>query len=576
MKRIISFFLVLGCLLSLFSCGNVTGTSGTNGEGKTFSLSGDYYIVRAERMADNDYIISSMNYLADAISAACGVSVNFSDDWYKKSAGLVTYDYEILIGETNRPDSVEFEKDLKVDDYGYYIKDEKVIVIGGGSPEATAKAVESFCSDVLGYEKGRAASAAPLLEVGTRFVCRVKYLYTNVTLNGSPIEDFTIAFPSETHYDTAKSLARSLASYNGYMIPIKKYSELDGSEKSVICIGASDTSGKPDRTLGEHHYRISSKKDGERLIIAIDNPYTNTLSTVVGAFSGKLTINAYGTDASLSIAEKEDVLAYTFEDSIPKWELTKESTENFYDGVTYLEQLYYDENLLPYRVYALFVDPAKASLYMGSTDDGYDYSLDGIAKQSVVGHMRAAIANGQNVIAGVNGDFFAIAEDYRPRGLTIKEGVVVGENTSRSWIGYTYDGEMVVCASSEYPEYEGKLKTAVGGQQIIVRDGEVSEIALGSDLGDTPHPRTLAGVAEDGTMIFAVIDGRQPSKSNGAPLARCALLMKDLGAKIALNLDGGGSSCMILRRGEDSFETMNSPSDGWLRRVYNSVLIVAK
>ena len=151
---------------------------------------------------------------------------------------------------------------------------------------------------------------------------------------------------------------------------------------------------------------------------------------------------------------------------------------------------------------------------------------------------------------------------------------MVGDNTARSWVGFTYEGKMVICASNEYKNYEGTLRTAVGGRQILLRDGALADLEVGTDLSDTPHPRTLAGIKKDGTMIFVVIDGRQKSISNGAPLARCALLMQSLGAADAINLDGGGSSCMIIRRGEDKFETMNSPSDGQLRKVYNSILIV--
>ena len=85
------------------------------------------------------------------------------------------------------------------------------------------------------------------------------------------------------------------------------------------------------------------------------------------------------------------------------------------------------------------------------------------------------------------------------------------------------------------------------------------------------------GIKEDGSIILAVIDGRQAQHSNGASLAQCAFWMKSLGAVTVLNLDGGGSSTLITRNPTtNEIITHNSPSDGSLRKVHNSLLIVLK
>ena len=570
MKRLASFILAVLILLPASSCGNVADPVT---EKKEFDIHSGYYIVRSESMSEDGDIVAAMNLISDAIEGVCGEMPTLSDDWHKKNTEVVPNEYEILVGPTNREASMEYQSALKIDDYGYYIESENVIVVCGATSEGTLAAAKEFCEKALGYAD-RAWSGDTSLFAGDESTHRAEYKYSEVRLNGKPIEDFTIAIPAESNRDEAMLLAKTLAAYNGHLVPIKKYSNLTGDEASVICIGAAGRDGRADSSLGQHKFEISSRAEASGVTLAINNAHSTVLEACVKSFCRKLTADAAGEKVWLSIAENEVISAYTFDGSIPVWELKSEKSEDFYDGVKYLEQLYYDENGLPYRVYALYVDPAKASLYMGSTNDGYDYSLDGIKKMNVVEHMKAAMANGVNTIAGVNGDFFAISEDYRPRGLTIKEGQVVGDNTSRSWVGFTYEGEMVICAANEYSKYEGKLRTAVGGRQILLKDGVIATIEVGTDFSDTPHPRTLAGIMEDGTMIFVVVDGRQKSISNGAPLARCALLMQSLGAHDAINLDGGGSSCMILRRGNDKFETMNSPSDGALRKVYNSILIV--
>jgi len=61
------------------------------------------------------------------------------------------------------------------------------------------------------------------------------------------------------------------------------------------------------------------------------------------------------------------------------------------------------------------------------------------------------------------------------------------------------------------------------------------------------QPRTLAGVREDGTLLLVTVDGRRPGWSVGMTLREAARLMHSLGARDALNLDGGGSSTMVVR-----------------------------
>ena len=51
----------------------------------------------------------------------------------------------------------------------------------------------------------------------------------------------------------------------------------------------------------------------------------------------------------------------------------------------------------------------------------------------------------------------------------------------------------------------------------------------------------------DGTLLLVTVDGRRPGWSAGMTLPEAARLMRSLGARDALNLDGGGSSTMTVR-----------------------------
>lgn len=256
------------------------------------------------------------------------------------------------------------------------------------------------------------------------------------------------------------------------------------------------------------------------------------------------------------------------------WTLDSEETSQPADGITYLERVYQDGEGLPYRAYILLLDPEKVTLKTGTSNN--DYDMMPVEKQTVKEHAQAAVADGVNVLAAVNGDFFDIAATYIPIGLSIKDGVLICQNLrNRPYSAVTKSGDYLISRGVLDQVDETTLDMAVGGSHILVWEGEIQTFSEMDDFCNRSSPRTLAGKKADGTIILAVIDGRQPELSNGASLAQCAQLMRSLGAVKAINHDGGGSSTMIIRDGQD-FQVKNSPSDGALRRVFCSIQVVAK
>lgn len=117
-----------------------------------------------------------------------------------------------------------------------------------------------------------------------------------------------------------------------------------------------------------------------------------------------------------------------------------------------------------------------------------------------------------------------------------------------------------------------EMDQAIGGGPWLVQGGQVAvdwELQRFNlmEFVERKHPRTAIGVMEDGTLLLVVVDGRQ-EMSAGASLFQLAQLMKNLGAVNAINLDGGGSSTMLIGGG-----TINSPSDGKLRYLANGLLV---
>ncbi|HXF58042.1 MAG TPA: phosphodiester glycosidase family protein [Actinomycetota bacterium] len=110
----------------------------------------------------------------------------------------------------------------------------------------------------------------------------------------------------------------------------------------------------------------------------------------------------------------------------------------------------------------------------------------------------------------------------------------------------------------------------LGGTPLLLRDGRRAVEPCSASLCRR-HPRTGVGVRADGRLLLVVVDGRRPGYSVGMTLVEFAELFRWLGAVDALNLDGGGSSTMVVRG-----DVKNRPCcDGsGERRVVNALLVL--
>lgn len=126
------------------------------------------------------------------------------------------------------------------------------------------------------------------------------------------------------------------------------------------------------------------------------------------------------------------------------------------------------------------------------------------------------------------------------------------------------------------PETPWQLVEAIGGLPRIVRDGKISiesEREGGSpSFTYTRHPRSAIGFnADTSRFFFVTVDGRQPGYSEGMTLPELAGFMRELGCEQALNLDGGGSTTMVVRG-----KVVNRPSDAaGERAVANALLLIS-
>ena len=101
----------------------------------------------------------------------------------------------------------------------------------------------------------------------------------------------------------------------------------------------------------------------------------------------------------------------------------------------------------------------------------------------------------------------------------------------------------------------------MSGDRVLIQGGNIIP-----DLDDELiAPRTAVGTNRNGRYIYlVVVDGRQTFYSQGATLAELADLMQDLGVAFAMNLDGGGSSAMVIEGADGLPMVLNSPIDNFI------------
>lgn len=123
-----------------------------------------------------------------------------------------------------------------------------------------------------------------------------------------------------------------------------------------------------------------------------------------------------------------------------------------------------------------------------------------------------------------------------------------------------------------------RADAALAGGPLLVTDAVPTRVEDWQSEGFGPrhnavrHPRTVVGFTPEGEALLVVVDGRRPGYSSGMTTAESAALMRALGARDAVMLDGGGSSHMVLRGG-----TVNRPCcDGRPRPVTTALVLYAR
>ena len=279
---------------------------------------------------------------------------------------------------------------------------------------------------------------------------------------------------------------------------------------------------------------------------------------------------------------------------------------NWPESIKVFQGVATDENSAPVRAWYVDVDYSdenwQARPFLSSAPAG---------KETV----RGQAANAGALVA-INGGYFDMSSrPARTYSLVLDEGRVLVPNIARVWrkpvhfpvvraafgvrddrrfeSGWVVcDGDQLKLAPRPLPNAPGRpvetpekyltrarpwhhVTFAIGGGPILIRHGKVDitydqEVFFGSGFSrDKAYPRSAVGATRDNHLIFFVADGKQPEWSSGLTLPRLAEELKKLGCVEAMNLDGGGSSTLVVNG-----VVLNKPSDGRERAVTSIFALV--
>lgn len=192
------------------------------------------------------------------------------------------------------------------------------------------------------------------------------------------------------------------------------------------------------------------------------------------------------------------------------------------------------------------------------------------------GDTTSGIAKRNDAVAAINAGGFYDANGTgtgrSPYGFIIHDGrFLLGQNSLdeevNEFVGFNEEGNLIAGTYSKGEIKEMGIQEGISFGPALIVNGE--KMITDGDGGWGVGPRTAIGQRKDGTVLFLVIDGRQPGYSVGATLRDLQNILYEEGAVIAANLDGGSSSTLYLNG-----NVVNKPADLLGERMIPTAFIV--
>ena len=230
------------------------------------------------------------------------------------------------------------------------------------------------------------------------------------------------------------------------------------------------------------------------------------------------------------------------------------STTGEYSSI-YEKQILEREDDKPYKLIRI-----KENDYSGYLVAIYEPERISLATSSNIEHggsQMLNLASEHEAIVAINASGFSRKNGaLKPVGTVIENGEVksvgVRNRHGGGLIGFTYDNVLMLTTDNAEIAIEKGMRDAMTFGPFLIVNGIPSEVLGDGGLGVAN--RTAIAQRKDGIVLFLVIDGRGADGSNGISINDMITLLQNYGAYNAANLDGGGSSTLVIEN-----ELINNP-----------------
>ena len=346
--------------------------------------------------------------------------------------------------------------------------------------------------------------------------------------------------------------------YASYLEPTSAPTPPDGGEPPGNGNGNGNGNGEPPSTQTKTWYQVKSFTLNVRKGPSQDDEKVGSLSQseIVVAFETN-------EDGSWARVQRFDGLtgwcAVSYLNNLGTT-APSQLTQKIFSGVTY----YRKESDSPRKMVAhvLAVDTRANGLKSLVTPPSHESGL-------ICSRKTSKFLEEFGLQFAVNGDGFTYLDQdtYDPAQYCPNGGEPVKVNSYAASRGTVYSQKlggrpiMYINKKNEvsFNEVAGALFNAVSGDRMLVEKGKV----VANLESQSVEPRTAVGLNQNGRWMFlVVIDGRQTGYSEGATFPELANFLISLGAYTGMNLDGGGSSAMVIESVLGGPFVLNSPIEG--------------
>lgn len=224
---------------------------------------------------------------------------------------------------------------------------------------------------------------------------------------------------------------------------------------------------------------------------------------------------------------------------------------------------------------SLYGVPQEVSIFeISPKQNNFDILIHNPKKETSMAARHAG------AVAAINGSYFNMklgnSVCYLRRDGAVIDTTSVGTlATVSNGAVFIRKGKLRLIPWNKQDEKACTLKkgTVLASGPLMLLDGKVCDLsACNQGFVNTKHPRSAVALTKDKKILLIVVDGRLKGKSEGINIPELTHMIRILGGKDALNLDGGGSSTLWSAALPDK-GIANTPCGSAERQVGNSLCV---